>query len=95
MDATPPNNLSGIRSREVLALFGLAKEKSIVAKPHTDSLVEDTVELSPMGMALSRAVGESIQRVDHLFALRAAIKAGTFETRERMEGTVERLLEIL
>jgi hypothetical protein len=53
------------------------------------------VELSPAGIALSWADIQSPQRFARLCDLRAEIKAGTFLTPERMDGTVESLLDIL
>jgi hypothetical protein len=95
MDATTMNTVSGNGSREVSALVGLSTGKAIKGQPLKGSLVEDMVELSPAGLALSRAGVQSPPRLARISEVRAAIKAGTFETPERMNGTVERLLEIL
>jgi hypothetical protein len=95
MDATTINTVSGVGSREVSARVGLNTEKAITAKPPTGLPVEDTVELSPMGIALSRADVQSRLRIIRISEIRAEIQAGTFMTPERVDGTVERLLEIL
>jgi len=95
MDATPVNTVSGIGSGEASVRVGLNTEKTITAKPPTGSPIEDLVELSQLGVALSRAEVESRLRTARICEIRAGIKAGTFETPQRVDGTVERLLEIL
>jgi hypothetical protein len=95
MDATPVNTVSGIGSGEASVRVGLNTEKAITAKPPTGSPVQDTVELSPAGLALSRAEVRSCVRRARILDIRAEIKAGAFLTPERVDGTVERLLEIL
>lgn len=55
MDATPINTVSGIAGGEASGRVDLNTEKAITVKPPTGSPVEDTVELSPEGIALSRA----------------------------------------
>jgi hypothetical protein len=95
MDATTIKAVSGIDSSEASARIGLSTGKAITAQSPTGSSVEDTVELSPVGLALSRADVQSGLRIARVCEIRAAIKAGTFLTPERLDGTVERLLEIL
>jgi hypothetical protein len=95
MDATPIKAVSGMGSSEASARVGLGTGKAIPVQPPTGSLVEDTVELSPVGLALSRADDQSGLRIARICEIRAAIKAGTFLTPERMDGTFERLLDIL
>jgi hypothetical protein len=95
MDATPINTVAGIAGCEASVRIGLNTEKAITVKPPTGSPVEDTVELSPAGIALSRADGQSHVGIARTLEIRAEIKAGTFLTPERVDGTVERLLEIL
>lgn len=56
---------------------------------------EDTVELSQVGMVLARAVEESGFRIARARAVRAAIDTGAYETAERIDGTVKRLLDVL
>ena len=55
----------------------------------------DTVELSGVGKALSRAIEESSFTLARIRAFRAEIETGTYETAERIEGTVERLLDVV
>lgn len=95
MDATPINIVSGIAGCEASVRIGVGSEKAITGQPATGSPVQDTVELSPAGIALSRADGQSHVRIARTLEIRAEIKAGTFLTPERVDGTVERLLEIL
>ena len=95
MDATPINTVAGIAGCEASVRIGLNTEKAITVKPPTGSPVEDTVELSPTGIALSRADVQSRLRIIRISEIRAEIIAGTFLTPKRVDGTVERLLEIL
>ena len=95
MDAATIKTVSAIDSNEVLAPVGLSTEKAITGKPQTGSLVKDTVELSPAGIALSRADVRSCVRRARILDIRAEIKAGTFLTPERIDGAIERLLDIL
>ncbi len=95
MDAKPINTVSGIAGREASVRVGLNAEKAITVKPPTGSPVQDTVELSPAGIALSRAEVRSCVRRARISEIRAEIKAGKFLTPERVDSTVERLLEIL
>ena len=95
MDATTINAVSGIGSCEVSAPVSSSTGKAITGQPPTGSPVEDTVELSPAGIALSRADVQSRLRIARISEIRAEIRAGTFLTPERIDGTIERLLEIL
>ena len=95
MDAITINTVSGIGSREVSARVGLRTGKAITVQPLTGSPVEDTVELSPAGIALSRADVQSPPRFGRICEIRADIKAGTFETPERVDETVKRLLKVI
>jgi len=95
MDATTINAVSGLGSREVSARVGLGTGKAITVQPPTGSPVEDTVELSPAGIALLRADVQYPPQFARICEICAEIKAGTFLTPERMDETVERLLEIL
>jgi len=55
----------------------------------------DEVEISDMGALLSRVRDLPDLRLDKIARLRAEIADGTFETAERLDGTVDRLLEEL
>ncbi|HUU82852.1 MAG TPA: flagellar biosynthesis anti-sigma factor FlgM [Phycisphaerae bacterium] len=54
--------------------------------------LDDEVEISDVGALLSRARELPEVRLDRISRLKAEIDSGTFETPERLEGTVERLL---
>lgn len=58
-------------------------------------MAEDTVEFSTSGRSLARAVEESSFRIARVRAVSAAIADGTYETRERLDGAVSRLLDVL
>jgi len=55
----------------------------------------DTAEFSPFAEALARAIGESSWRIARLRAVREQIATGVFETPERIDGTAERLLDVI
>ena len=55
----------------------------------------DTVEFSRTGRVLSKGIGESSFRIARIQTIQAEIQAGTYETPERIRGTVERLLDVL
>jgi len=55
----------------------------------------DSVELSRFGRALARAVDLSSFSVARTRAIRAQIESGTYETPERINGTVARLLDVI
>lgn len=56
---------------------------------------EDTVEISSLGRTLAEATETSSLRLARTRAIRAAIKNGTYETPARINGTVDRLLDVL
>jgi hypothetical protein len=96
MDATTINAVSGISRREVWArAVGSSTRKAITGQPPRGPPVEDTVKLSPAGMALSRAEVQSPSRFARTCEIRAEIRAETFLTPERMDRTVERLLKVI
>jgi len=95
MDAMRINTISETRSGEPSPQAGLGTGKAINEQPPTGSPVEDTLELSAEGIALSQADVQSPPQFARMCEIRAAIKGGTFETLERMDGTVERLLKVL
>ncbi len=65
--------------------------------PHsvTSALDHDVIELSVVGKAFAVAFGHSSLRAAKAAAIRAEISNGTFETPERINGTVERLLDVI
>ena len=82
----------------VYQLLPLAVQRRPVAeapcdKSHRSS--RDEVEISDFGALLSRVSELPDLRVDRVARLRTEIENGTFETPQRLEGTVDRLLEEL
>ena len=55
----------------------------------------DAAEFSIAAEALARAVMESTLRIARTRAIRAEIESNTFVTPERINGTVERLLDVI
>lgn len=55
----------------------------------------DRVEFSSVGRTLSRVAEESSFRIARVRAIRDEIENGTYETPERINGTVERLVDVL
>ena len=55
----------------------------------------DPVEFSRMGRMLAGASDTSSLRLAKIQSLRAEIADGTFETNERIAGTVDRLIQVL
>ena len=56
---------------------------------------EDSVEFSSLGRALACGVEESTFSLARIRAIRGQIADGTFETPERINGTVDRLLDVV
>ena len=55
----------------------------------------DTLELSRLGRTLSAAAAQSSFSIARTRAIRAEIQSGTYETPERIQGTVTRLVDVL
>jgi len=55
----------------------------------------DSVEISRLGRTMSRITTDSSMRFARINAIRAQIAEGTFETPERISGTVDRLLDVV
>lgn len=55
----------------------------------------DTVELSQAGLALQEGQDLSSLSQAKVRAVRAEIQAGTFESPQRIEGTIDRVLDVL
>jgi anti-sigma28 factor (negative regulator of flagellin synthesis) len=53
------------------------------------------VEISELAQTLSTLEPEADIRIDKVLAIREAIANGTYETPEKIEATVERLLDVL
>ena len=56
---------------------------------------QDSVELSPRGIALARVYGESSERRAYNAAIAAEIAAGTYETPDKIRRTVDLLLDVV
>ena len=65
------------------------------APPATLTADGDRAEFSSVGRTLSCIAEESSFRVARVRAIRDEIESGTYETPERITGTVERLLDVL
>lgn len=65
--------------------------------PHSEAsaLDPDLIEFSVVGKALAVAFEHSSLRAAKAAAIRAEISNGTFETPERIKGTVDRLLDVI
>lgn len=55
----------------------------------------DVVEFSPLGRALARAAELSSLSLAKVRAIREEIANGTYETPQRINGTVSRLIDVL
>ena len=60
------------------------------AEPEADSL-----ELTPFAKAMLDVTGGSSFRAARINAIRGEIEAGIFETPQRLQGTVSRLIDVL
>ena len=90
------NDISIVKNvSAVIPLPGQNGTASTQSVPAADRLAQDEVEISDLGAMLSRIRDSSGIRVDKIARLRAEIAAGTFETPERINGTVDRLMEEL
>ncbi len=56
---------------------------------------QDAVEISDVGAMMSRLAEVPEIRADLVARVRAEIEAGTYETAERLERTIDRLMEDL
>jgi negative regulator of flagellin synthesis FlgM len=65
------------------------------AAPASRPAAEDRVEISELAQALSTLEPEADIRIDKVMAIREAIANGTYETPDKIEATIERLLEVL
>lgn len=67
----------------------------VTAVPAAASGRKDSLEISPLGSVLSRAAELSSLSLAKTRAIREQIESGTYETPERINGTVSRLLDVL
>ncbi|MBI4718492.1 MAG: hypothetical protein HY763_11845 [Planctomycetes bacterium] len=68
---------------------------SLSPTPTAATQPTDQAEFSSVARLLGRVSTESSFRTARTNAIRAEIAAGTFETPERIRGTVERLLDVI
>ncbi len=62
---------------------------------NSSTIVEDVVEFSEISRSLAAEVSSSSFRRARIEALRQQIAEGTYETPERLRGTVNRLLQAI
>lgn len=60
-----------------------------------DPDAEGGVALTRKGYSLRRIVEQSSMRLARVRAIRTEIESGSFETSERIRGTVDRLLQVI
>lgn len=80
----PPNTTQGVGP------VGPAKPGS--AAPQAAD-ISDTVEISTAGMLAAKLQGSEGVRTDLVQRVKEQIAAGTFETPERIDATVDRLMD--
>ena len=74
---------------------GAMDKSAFPSTPLSVEPAEDAVELSRFGRALAEVMGESTLRAAKVRAVRVEIAEGTFETRERINGTADHLLKVI
>ena len=89
MGNIPP--ISGTSSTAQVAPSQVAPPE---AAPRTAG-TEDHVEISDMAQSLSTLESDSDIRVEKVSAIREAIANGTYETEDKIEATVERLIDVI
>ena len=71
-----------------------ARSSAPAPSPHS-APEQDTVEISSASRELAGTMADSSFRIARVNAIREEVVNGTFETPERIEGTVSRLLDVL
>ena len=82
----------------ICSLYSLppvTREVSVREAPVHRTPDGDTAEFSRTAEALARAVMESSLKIARTRAIRAEIEDNTFVTPERINGTVDRLLDVI
>lgn len=74
---------------------GSAQSPALRGGPSDGMGESDPVEFSRLGRMLAGAADTSSLRLAKIQALKAEIADGTFESQERIEGTVDRLVQML
>jgi len=89
------STIANIANSLSIAYAGGRHPASPVGDPVDAAAAEgDRVEISSRARSMSRAAEPSSYSLARLRAIRAEITAGTYETRERIAVTVERMLVI-
>ncbi len=89
------SEITNIGSLYALPPLSRESSASTIYRPQTSTPTVDTVEFSRRGTDLAKAMEESSMRIARTRAIREQIQNGTFETPERINGTVDRLLDII
>jgi len=86
-----------VNIENIYTLLPYAREAtgSSVQRSAALAAYKDTVEFSNIGRALARGVEQSSLRIARTRAIRAQIENGTYETPERINGTAQRLLDVI
>ncbi len=89
------SNVSGIRPAN--GPFGIEPAGRLTSKRSASpaSSVKDTVEISMAAKLAAKVQHAESVRTDLVQRVRSEIEAGTYETPERMEATVDRLMSEL
>lgn len=66
-----------------------------VQAPQPQAFPRDTVEFSQRSESLAAAADLSSFRIARIRAISAEITAGTYETQQRIEATVSRILDVV
>lgn len=74
---------------------GPAAIKAVGSVEATQASDGDRVEISSRARSLSRTAEPSSYSLARLRAIRAEIADGTYETSERIAGTVDRMLDVI
>lgn len=89
MNDIPPINSAGQMTQVV-------SQRSAPVRPTApDEQPDDRVEISETGQILSTLDTDSPIRAERVAQIRQAIADGTYETPDKLELTIDRLLEVL
>lgn len=89
MNDIPPINSAGQMSNLI------SPRPTAIRQPASGETPVDQLEISETGQLLSNLSPRSAIRADRVAEIRQAIADGTYETREKIELTVDRLLDVL
>lgn len=86
-------NITPYVSSAYRSLDGVRPKEPVTNSPDAPS--RDIVEFSDFARSLAREIPPSSFRLARVEAIRLQIAEGTFETPERIRGTVDRLLDVV